>query len=330
MAKSFKTAVINFYWKPTANHKRYQNLKSQVFECKNCKLNWPKKKSVKTKILTSPFRLWSIILVCRGSGDQLASIPGLIHFTGFNKLFLLTLFVSFRFAVQLGYWSDNYIQHFTRLGERRTPEINRGNALYLTWFSMLVSKDGAVVRVLISHRCGPGSNPGVNAIRGLSLLLVFSLTPRGFPPGTVVFPSPLKPPFPNSNLIWNAQTDFKEVLRTPQCSMLHNIRVTWNILTSVSTRLFWLLLEWSDNWKYGCVCTRLEIINLNLASLHSVMHKAPTPLLLSSKVCLDSGMIFFMGMGPQPGGLGIAICLAFHPKPAQSGWTHQGPRSQLV
>ena len=55
---------------------------------------------------------------------------------------------------------------------------------------MLVRKDGAVVRVLISHQCGPGSNPGVNAIRGLSLLLVLSFAPRGFSSGTPVFPSP--------------------------------------------------------------------------------------------------------------------------------------------
>ena len=40
------------------------------------------------------------------------------------------------------------------------------------------------------HQCGPGSNPGVDAICGLSLLLVLSLAPRGFSPGTPVFPSP--------------------------------------------------------------------------------------------------------------------------------------------
>ena len=33
-------------------------------------------------------------------------------------------------------------------------------------------------------------NPGVDAIRGLSLLLVISLAPRGFSPGIPVFPSP--------------------------------------------------------------------------------------------------------------------------------------------
>ena len=52
------------------------------------------------------------------------------------------------------------------------------------------SKGGAVVRALAAHQCGPGSNPGVDAICGLSLLLVLSLAPRGFSPGTPVFPSP--------------------------------------------------------------------------------------------------------------------------------------------
>ena len=55
------------------------------------------------------------------------------------------------------------------------------------------------MRALASHQCGPGSNPGVDAICGLSLLLVLSLAPRGFSPGTPVFPSPQKPTFPNSN-----------------------------------------------------------------------------------------------------------------------------------
>ena len=57
------------------------------------------------------------------------------------------------------------------------------------------SKGVAVVRALASHQCDPGSNPGVEAICGLSLLLVLSLAPRGFSPGTPVFPSPQKPTF---------------------------------------------------------------------------------------------------------------------------------------
>ena len=56
----------------------------------------------------------------------------------------------------------------------------------------MVSKGGAVVRALASHQCGPGSNPGVDAIRGLSLLLVRSLAPRGFLSGYSGFPLSLK------------------------------------------------------------------------------------------------------------------------------------------
>ena len=49
----------------------------------------------------------------------------------------------------------------------------------------------------------PLTNPGVDTICGLSLLLVLSLALRGFSPGTPVFPSPQKPTFPNSNLTRN-------------------------------------------------------------------------------------------------------------------------------
>ena len=61
------------------------------------------------------------------------------------------------------------------------------------------ARDGAVVRALASYQSGLGSKPGVDAICGLSLLLVLSFAPRGFSLGTPVFPSPQKPTFPNSN-----------------------------------------------------------------------------------------------------------------------------------
>ena len=60
-----------------------------------------------------------------------------------------------------------------------------------------------MVRALASHQCGPGSNPGIDAMCGLSLLLVLSFALRGFSPGTLVLPSPQKPTFPNSNLTRN-------------------------------------------------------------------------------------------------------------------------------
>ena len=56
------------------------------------------------------------------------------------------------------------------------------------------SRVGAVVRALAFHQCVPGSIPGPGAICGLSLLVLYS-APRGFSPGTPVFPSPQKPTF---------------------------------------------------------------------------------------------------------------------------------------
>ena len=54
----------------------------------------------------------------------------------------------------------------------------------------LGSRDGAVVRALVSHQCGPGSIPDLGVICGLSLLLI--LVPA---PGTPVFLPPQKPTF---------------------------------------------------------------------------------------------------------------------------------------
>ena len=55
-----------------------------------------------------------------------------------------------------------------------------------------------MVRALASHQCGLGSNPSVDTIYGLSLLLVLSLAPRGFSPGTLDCPSPQKATFLSS------------------------------------------------------------------------------------------------------------------------------------
>ena len=46
-----------------------------------------------------------------------------------------------------------------------------------------------MVRALTSHQYGLGLNPGVDAICGLSLLLVLSLAQRGFSTDTPVFSS---------------------------------------------------------------------------------------------------------------------------------------------
>ena len=44
------------------------------------------------------------------------------------------------------------------------------------------------------HQCGPGSISGLYTVCGLNLLVVYS-APRGFSPGTPVFPSSQKPTF---------------------------------------------------------------------------------------------------------------------------------------
>ena len=85
------------------------------------------------------------------------------------------------------------------------------------------------MRAFGSHQCGPGLNPGVQAIYGLSLLLALSLAPRGFSSGTPVFPCPQKPTL-NSNSIWNARTRLNEFIKTPKCfavfvSVLGHFRV---------------------------------------------------------------------------------------------------------
>ena len=56
------------------------------------------------------------------------------------------------------------------------------------------SGNGVGVRALVSHQCGPGSILRSGVSRGLSLLVLFP-APRGFSPGTPVFPSPRKSTF---------------------------------------------------------------------------------------------------------------------------------------
>ena len=72
----------------------------------------------------------------------------------------------------------------------------------------------------------PGwKSSGVDAICGLSLLLVLSFAPRGFSPGTPVFPAPQKPAFSNSNSIWNARAHLNEFIWTPKCSVGKQITI---------------------------------------------------------------------------------------------------------
>ena len=111
--------------------------------------------------------------------------------------------------------ASRYRSHSCRTNLKQCTILYQGPKI---WFSLPVSlllhlvfsplrkkwgsRDGAVVRALASHQCGPGSILSLGVICGLSLLLVLVLAPRGFSPGTPVFPSPQKPTLLNSNLIW--------------------------------------------------------------------------------------------------------------------------------
>ena len=86
------------------------------------------------------------------------------------------------------------------------------------------------------------SNPGVDAICVLSLLLVLFFASRGFSPGTPVFPSRLEPTIPKSNSIWNTRTHFNEFLSTPKCSVGKQIYYSCNLVTGTGIPSLWPLV----------------------------------------------------------------------------------------
>ena len=164
-----------------------------------------------------------------------------------------------------------------------------------------------MVRALASHQCGPGSTPGVDAICGLSLS-VLPLAPRGFSPGTPVFPSPQKPPFPNSNSTRNkvdkeplcgcatckslfiyfiylfiirfpGQTDF--FLRTPFAFSLSR---AWDGLSfNISTALVIVIsvaTTYSVPFHYSYSCTPSAFPIHSSYSFHLSIHLPTKPLIL--------------------------------------------------
>ena len=87
-----------------------------------------------------------------------------------------------------------------------------------------------MVRALASHQCGPGSNPGRDAICELSLLLVLSLAPRGFSLGTPVFLSPQIPL--QSGTHRHVSTSSYELLGAPWVNKLQ-----FSLCTTVKTHI---------------------------------------------------------------------------------------------
>ena len=101
---------------------------------------------------------------------------------------------------------------------------------FLVLFLVLGRKDGAAVRALASQQCGPGSNPGVNAICGCWVCCWFSpLLREIFSKHSAGFPSPQKPTFSNSISTRN------RIDKEPLCKSLY-IFIYYHI---------YLLLNWS-------------------------------------------------------------------------------------
>ena len=118
-----------------------------------------------------------------------------------------------------------------------------------------------MVRALASHQFSPALNPGV-AFCGLSLLFFLSVSPRGFSPGTPVFPFPQKPIFQIPIRPGNRYTKnhFVDVL-PPNHDLcifinLHCIKFIYQCVSNLLISLYrslqcvpdvWSLDEWS-NW----------------------------------------------------------------------------------
>ena len=112
------------------------------------------------------------------------------------------------------------------------------------------SKGGAVVRALTSHQSDPGSNPGVDAICGLSLLLVLSFAPRGFS-GYSAFP------FSSKTSIFKFQFNQKSGRRSLwMCYLQIVILFSLSELSSPADRL---LFTWQGFFANCCqmlkICT---------------------------------------------------------------------------
>ena len=128
------------------------------------------------------------------------------------------------------------------------------------------SRVGVVVRALAFHQCVPGSIPGPGVICGLSLLVLYS-APRGFSPGTPVFPSPQKPTF---DLIWFDLFD----LQSPQL-----------VQHSCSARMIWdsnkviiiiIIIMFKNDRPAFLKFRKVDTVFKSLSSVSSHHYKLPT------------------------------------------------------
>ena len=153
----------------------------------------------------------SFFVVCPHVRACFKVLPRILCFNtmryAFNMVTMMKEKVNTHFSFPLQLNMAPYTEDFL-MGDQQDQGIETCNfvVLVLVVLNVLGSNLSAVVRALVSHQCGPCSEPSIDAICGLSLLLVLSFLPRGFSPGTPVFPSSQKPTFPNSNTTSSKET----------------------------------------------------------------------------------------------------------------------------
>ena len=119
-----------------------------------------------------------------------------------------------------------------------------------------------MVRALTSHQFGSGSIPGLGVMCGLSSLLVLAFAPRNFSPRTLVFPSPQKPTFPNSNSYsLSRASGSRDCTSTPRVI---------DIKYSTFTLLFYLTTSAAQG---GLLCKVLILLSLSSFTVRSFASK---------------------------------------------------------
>ena len=103
-----------------------------------------------------------------------------------------------------------------------------------------------MVRALTFHQCGPGSITGSDVICGLRLLVLYS-APRGFSPGTPVFPSHKKPTFDSVDVDLCWFDLLSPQLVEPLCSPRYIWEIKW--------RWWWWWLWHHVVWNGKTKCT---------------------------------------------------------------------------
>ena len=140
-----------------------------------------------------------------------------------------------------------------------------------------------MVSALASHQCGPGSNPGVNAICGLSLWLVLSLAPRGFSPGTPVFPLSSK-----TNI---SKFQFDQDVENLELNILVN-------MTLNNWIWFYYQVIWGGRWQdEGAASTGEEVEQIN--SHMSWCGNTTKYMLPESKCFATHGLLFGNSTNPD-------------------------------